>query len=286
MEPLHLIGDEALTYNNEYDGLKDVTYNDEKFTGSFRDNREFLEYWDGIAHGLNVVFYTNNIQSNNTIQSIDIYDNGKHVMGWEFYKNGQLKSKSDSRENYYITWNKQSVVVKDRYNDYYGNGQPKKVLKAGNRGILLESQRLAKNGDVLYTVASRPKEGYPGVEGYYIYNDEAMLKHYYDLLICEDFELYVEGKSSAWGGEHFVWGWLNEIFSKDARLYFKLITALFTHPEADIRKYVAGIIVSNKFYEYIEPENENNTAIYDMMREVEEWHKKCGFVTKKREVNL
>src|SRR5687768_8692073 len=114
--------DKDIEFRNEYDLLIDVYYQGQKFTGSLKNEREYIEYKEGVVHGKNIAYY-----ESGAIESIDTFENGKFIEGRAYFEQGQLKSESIAKTKSYKVWNLNSQLVQDNNICYFNNGTIKRI---------------------------------------------------------------------------------------------------------------------------------------------------------------
>lgn len=254
--------DNFLEYRNEENLLVDVFYIGQRFTGSLRNEREYIEYRDGVVHGLNISYYPGG-----EIECIDKYDNGDFIEGRTYFEQGQLKIESIANSKSYKVWNLKAQLVQDGNITYFNNGEIRSIVSsAANTDFALKC--FSRQGEVVYTQLKDERINGKLVRNF-TYDDDLLLKNYSDLLVCENPELVEENLRS---GDHNIWMWFWKIFEKDPGQYIKIMNTLLTHPQIEVKKCMANIIAVHKFNNFVEPENNENAEGIAFIKEYSEFH--------------
>lgn len=255
MQTLHT-DDKDIEYRNEYDLLVDVYFKGEKFTGTLKDDVQYIEYKNGVVDGQLIEFF-----DTGTIRVSEVYDKGQFISGKKYYKNGNINSETISQPYSYKVWNKDSIIIRHDNTFYYLNGQIKKIFGGDNDSYSIMA--FNKMGELIYTVQ---KDIW--IDGQYVrnvvYEDEVLNNCYFDLLTEENPELAdTEEKNDT----HQIWMWLWTIFEKDKSKYLDIVNKLMTHPSEEVIGTIASIIASHKYHNFVAKETDENIECYKLIKE-------------------
>ena len=260
-------GDTNIEFRNEYDRFNSVYYKGNPFSGTFIDGKESIPYKNGAIHGKYLVKF-----DNGDLQAKEEYENGKCISGIWYHQNGQVSTKWS--ENFeYTRWNEDGILVQKKNINYFPNGQISHVLEDPITIFF------SPVGDEVYRRENGKTE-----EGKYftklLYNDLNLEKWHFELLKEIPFENQ-DGKRIHW---ILMWTW--EIFEKEPKKYFKIISKLINHPNEKVKVHFCNLVAFQNFIEFIEPENEANKDAYKLINENLERYNRLNPSRKTKEVNL
>ncbi|PHN08476.1 hypothetical protein [Flavilitoribacter nigricans] len=259
--------DANFEFRNEYNRFNSVFYKGEPFSGTFEDGNESIQYKNGAAHGTYIIKF-----DNGNLQAKEEYEEGNCIGGEWYHENGKLSTKWS--ENFeYTRWNAEGILVQKKNVYYFQNGQISHIQN--DQTIVYYSPE----GDEVYRRGiGKTNEGkhIQNVE----YNHLMMDKWFYELL------KEVPCENSDGNRIHWIHRWTWEIFEKDQKRYFEIVSKLINHPNEKVRIHYCNLVALQKFVDYLEPENESNREAFRLIKANLEKHDKINPNRKTKEVNL
>lgn len=242
-------------------GYGPLLYEGCPFTGMVISFTSFVNYKEGVKHGVQKGYHINSQLSGHWI-----WEHGKLVSINTWSDNGQLRE--SNADGVHKEWTLDGVLTRADGEYYFPDGSIFMIW--GNETLdgktILARNYFSNKGELLF------KCYLPEPEVWYhnwisIYYDEALMNNYFDSMgrrfpndnsVNRNHDEYLESVIMEW-----IW----KIYDNDKKQFFKILNHLMTHSQLHVIDLMARIIVNHSFYDLIEPENDANKETWARIRE-------------------
>ena len=238
--------DPELSFKNEEEFLRDVSYRGVPFTGLLKGRSQTTEFVNGNAHGLHLEYY-----KSGELGIRAAYHNGEEVESTTYHRSGQVKILQTQTQWEY--WTEDGILLRES-----ANGLTRCYFRDGKLSLLYSEEEkrttyFSKSGTQAY---SNPPPAY---------QTEVLLEGYRDLFAPEYPNLRVPQNLQLEENQrvHLLWMWLWEVFDRDVESYADLVRNLMVHPSRDVVLTMANIIAHNDLDDLVGPPTPENRECFE-----------------------